>query len=288
MNTSYCLSGGTFDREAGTRETKRLFFLSVEGASTEPSYFRHLDSHLEDLGCTDASIIVLGRIDAGKSAPEDVYALLEECKQLREDEHWLPETARETLEQQFSSDEISRLLDGGKGMPRGRRQQFREFLLRMGLNLDYRKYIKTQPSEKDRFVVVLDRDKQTHVRKGLIDISTKCYERGFLCCLTNPCFEFWLLLHLVNASDLSTPEELGKLLENKKISANHTYVSMWVSNLAKHTKTISPGKFNGIYKDKLHKARIAATHFSVRNQDILDKVGTTIPDLMDELFGPMP
>lgn len=286
MKPTYCLSGGTFDREAGTRDTKRLFFLSVEGASTEPSYFRQLDAHLKGLGCGDAAIVVLGRFDAGRSAPEDVYSLLEECRQLREDEHWLPETARERLQQQFSSDELSRLLDGGKEMPRRRRQQFKELLLRMGLNLDYRKYIKAQPSEKDRFVVVLDRDRHNHTKKCLQGIVAKCRKNAFLCCLTNPCFEFWLLLHLMDADALSSIEE--SLLENKKGPGPHSYVGKLVSDIAHHKKKISPGKFKAFYKAKLQKARTAATHFATQNQDVLDKVGTTIPDLMDELFGPMP
>ena len=46
-----------------------------------------------------------------------------------------------------------------------------------------------------------------------------CKENGFGFYLTNPCFEFWLLLHFDDISDL-VPSEL---LENRKVRTKRRY-----------------------------------------------------------------
>lgn len=288
MQSSYRLSSGTFTREAGNTEPKRLFFIAAEGTNTETSYLRQLNANLKDMGCADAVIHVLGRSEIGRSGVADVYALLEECYQLRKNQQLLPLPAREELEEQFTDEDISLLISGSKELPRQKIRDFHDSLLRMGLNLNYRQYLKSRLSTRDWFVVVLDRDYDSHDRESLQKIIQKCQRPSFLCCLTNPCIEFWLLLHLVNANELLIPDELGRILNNKKVSCAHTYVSKWVSDLAHHSKDISPGKFKSIYKTTLQKARLAAKRFAQTNDEVLDKVGTTITVLMDELFGPLP
>lgn len=52
---TYRLSAqGLFERESETTDVKRLFFLSVEGARTEKSYFDNLNRVLKELGVDNA------------------------------------------------------------------------------------------------------------------------------------------------------------------------------------------------------------------------------------------
>ena len=190
----------------------------------------------------------------------------------------------EQLKQEFSDEDIKALLEEDPDLPPEKLQRFNEILLNLGINTDYRKFIATRPSSRDRFAVVIDRDCGNHSRECLERVIAKCQENGYLCCITNPCFEFWLLLHLVAADVLSKPEELSKIKANERLSRKHTYVSRRVSAEARHTKHISERTFDKYYRGALKSAIDAASRFATDEVEILDQVGTTVPKLMKEIL----
>ena len=283
---TYRLSGGLFDREEETSEVKRLFFLSVEGISTEPSYFINLNRVLRDLGVDDATLVVLRHRNDGLSSPDDVYSLLEECSNLRDkgNDTLLPTPVIEKLREEFSEEDIKNLLSEASDVSSDKVRRFRDMLATLGINLNYRDYIKSIPSSADKFVIVIDRDVHSHTRACLEEIYRKCNDRSFICCLTNPCFEFWLLLHLVDAQAFLNSDELKKIRENAKISKRHTYVSGRLSGLAKHFKHIKERTFDKLYKPNIGKAMEGARKFATTGEDVLDNVGTTIPLLIENIF----
>lgn len=282
----YRLSGNLFDREEETVSARQLFFLSCEGAKSEPSYFKNVNRHLRDVRSGGACVHVLKHPNDGLSSVEAVYELLEECRAIREEEKLIPDSVCQEIEKSFSRDEISQIMRGDGGVDEDRKRRFRDALLSLGINLAYRKYLNALSSEsEDRFVVVLDRDTDSHTLESLRGICRKCKERGYICCLTNPCFEFWLLLHLVDVQTICIPEERTRLLSNKKVSKKHTYVSKRVSDLAGHGKRISPRVFDDHYWKTREKAMRAAEAFARKNEDVLNRLGTSLPDLMNEIFG---
>lgn len=75
----------------------------------------------------------------------------------------------------------------------------------------------------DQICLIVDRDKDGFIStpennqyKYVLD---KCNKMGFQFCVTNPCFEFWLLLHFDEVFELD--EE--KLLNNSKVTAKRRY-----------------------------------------------------------------
>ena len=75
----------------------------------------------------------------------------------------------------------------------------------------------------DQICLIVDRDKDSFIStpennqyKYVLD---KCNKMGFQFCVTNPCFEFWLLLHFDEVFELD--EE--KLLNNFKVTAKRRY-----------------------------------------------------------------
>ena len=75
----------------------------------------------------------------------------------------------------------------------------------------------------DQICLIVDRDKDSFVStpennqyKYVLD---KCREMGFQLCVTNPCFEFWLLLHFDEVFTL----DKEKLLDNPKITVKRRY-----------------------------------------------------------------
>lgn len=83
----------------------------------------------------------------------------------------------------------------------------------------------------DKICFIIDRDRESFVSspkgnqyKYVID---KCEEMGFELYVTNPCFEFWLLLHFDEVFEL----DMNKLLENPKVTAKRRYVEQELRKL---------------------------------------------------------
>lgn len=248
---------GLFEREEGTEGVKKIFFLSVEGTKTEPSYFKWFNAMLRGNRRNGVILHVIKRPNDGRVSPEHVLWMAEECKAIREAEVLIP------------MDDVTKETSG----------------LKFGINISYREYLKSMNSDdEDRFLIVIDRDTGTHTKEGLLDILERCQKKDILCCLSNPSFDFWLLLHLVQAEKLKNPDEYAKILKNERISKVHSYVSKWVSDIAGHAKKISRPKFNQYYAPKLKYAINQAEFFATENQEILDKVGSSIPKFINEIF----
>lgn len=82
-----------------------------------------------------------------------------------------------------------------------------------------KEYAITYQAGLDKICFVIDRDKQSFVKNEHTDqysyVLSKCRENNFGFYLTNPCFEYWLLLHFEETSLL----DKTLLLENSKINA---------------------------------------------------------------------
>ena len=76
-------------------------------------------------------------------------------------------------------------------------------------------------SKEDELWLVIDRDKQNNPVRNIRNIAQKCLQKGFNLALSNPNFEFWLLLHLKNIQEYSK-EEKEILLENPRIAGSNS------------------------------------------------------------------
>ena len=71
----------------------------------------------------------------------------------------------------------------------------------------------------DKICLIVDRDKDSFVSGQYKYVVDKCKECGFMLCVSNPCFEFWLLLHFDEVLSL----DKDKLLNNPKMNAKRRY-----------------------------------------------------------------
>lgn len=259
---------------------KRMIFLSVEGDETERTYFQNLNEHL------DANLIQIEvlrhRCGDGYSDPVHVIELLEEYINLRHGE-LIPDVLPITFKEKYSKDFIKKYLAGDSELIEEKKKQFSEDLLKIGIDIEYRRYLQSFNRDMDYFAVVLDRDCGSHSRRLMQECLYKCNENNYGCFVTNPCFEFWLLLHLCDVKAEFSPEELKELCLNKKVSDTHTTVSFEVSKRAHHKKTISSGKFIKLYYPNIAKAMKNAESFSTDFPDLFDNLGSNLPKLLNIL-----
>lgn len=277
-NTYRLSSRNLFHRlKEETKKPKRLIVLSVEGDKTEPSYFKNCNILLDD---TIVQIEVLTRKE-GDSAISHICETLTEYIKLRK-EGVYPEDREliESLTKEFSEDFINKIFSQDSEIDIKERLRFDEALKQKGIDIRYRRYLKEKSGENDLFAIVLDRDQESHTKKSLLSAIKESKGKNYRFYLSNPCFEFWLLLHVCDVKNKYDGAELEKIRENPKISRAHTFVSHELSKITHHAKTISKAKFKECYAPNIGKAIERAKEFCVDPRKLIDQLGTNLGELM--------
>lgn len=79
----------------------------------------------------------------------------------------------------------------------------------------------------DELWMIIDRDRWPNIP----EIHQMCEEQGnFNLALSNPCFEFWLLLHIKNLADY-TEAELEEIFQNVKVTKKKTHLKRLLGEL---------------------------------------------------------
>lgn len=261
-------------------EPKRVIFLSVEGSETEIDYFSNLNRHL-DAAVVRIEVLRRRRKD-GTSAPDQVLDLLNEYISVREN-GIIPKLLPSAIAAKYSAKDIDNAINDSGALNHQMRMQIKADLEKAGIDVEYRRYLHRLQTDADFFGIVIDRDHISNSREKIEECTNKCAQNGYGCYISNPCFEFWLLLHLCDVN--SEFDEAGKALlaDNKHVSNRHTVTSAEVSDRAGHGKHISASKFDKKYYPNIPKAIERAKDFFTEFPDLLDGLGTNIPDLLHEI-----
>ena len=206
---------------------------------TEKEYFDDLSKNRVKIGINakvDVEVLRRGKKDTN-SASQQVIELLEEYIRLREqNEDDILQEVSEQFKEMFSLDFIKQFLEDPDKLPKKQKNLFATELKKIGYDINYRKYLKKYNDELDEFAVLIDRDMQTHSESNMLECIKYCRDNGYKCYIANPCFEFWLLMHLADI-EVEFGDQLDKIKENKKVSEQHTFVSKEVSDRAHHGKS---------------------------------------------------
>lgn len=165
-------------------------------------------------------------------------------------------------------------------IPKKQRNKFVTELKKIGYDINYRKYLKKYNRELDEFAVFIDRDKDTHTDANMSECIRHCRKNGYKCYIANPCFEFWLLMHLANIEE-EFGDSLDKIKENGKVSDKHTFVSKAVSDRAHHGK--SGINFAKNYMHSMDKAVSQAKKFPEDEYELIEHIGCNLWKLVEEL-----
>ena len=275
MEKSFRLSSdGMFSRpeEIFPETPLRIIFLSVEGNVTEQNYFSWLEKYREKLGIkTGVHVHPLRR---GKrdnfSAPAQVLELLEEYIEIRESDI-LPDRMRKVIPTKYTDAFVQQYMKDPDSVDNDKKEQFEMLLKQVGIDLEYQFFVKEYQGQDDLFGVVIDRDYNTHTVMQLNEIRKQCIEKGYHFFITTPCFEFWLLLHLVDVKK-QYKGDMQKFRDNEKKTNKHTFTSFQVSEHAGHSKKISEKIFRQYYLNHIDYA-ISQTKKSF-STDVEELIGT--------------
>ena len=250
---------------------------------TEKEYFDDLSKNRVKIGINakvDVEVLRRGKKDTN-SAPQQVIELLEEYIRLREqNEDDILQEVSEQFKEMFSLDFIKQFLEDPDKLPKKQKNLFATELKKIGYDINYRKYLKKYNDELDEFAVLIDRDMQTHSESNMLECIKYCRDNGYKCYIANPCFEFWLLMHLADI-EVEFGDQLDEIKENKKVSEQHTFVSKEVSDRAHHGK--SGINFARKYLPYIDKAVIQAKRFPGDEYELVDSIGCNLWRLIEEL-----
>lgn len=285
MKNKYRLSSNAFERETEEEKIKpqKIFFLSVEGNATEKEYFEGVSANRRSLGINavvDVQVLHRRRNDTN-SAPQQVIELLEEYIRLREcGEESLIEDIPESFVERYGVDFIKRFLDAEGGITKRQRNEFITDLLKIGYDINYRKFLHKCNTDLDEFAILIDRDSQTHSELNMQECIRHCLDNNYSCYIVNPCFEFWLLLHLSDVKK-KYADKLDEISKNKKVSDSHTFVSKEVSLKAHHGE--SGINFRKNYLPNIDIAIARAKEFASGEYELIDNIGCNVWKLIEAM-----
>lgn len=135
----------------------------------------------------------------------------------------------------------------------------------------------------DKICIVVDRDSKSFTEKQYDDVFDKCNKNNFNLYVSNPCFEFWLLLHFDGCLDLNKE----KLLRNEKIPVGKSkYISYTESELKRLFPSYSKNDFDvDIVLQKTDTAILNEKKFCENISDLKTNVGSNIGQLIISMRG---
>ena len=291
ITNKFRLQSNTYDRTQSDKKVKprKIYFLSVEGNKAEVKYFQGINDNLKAIGINSfVHVEVLKRNNHDtNSSPNDVIELLEEYLRLRsENEEEQINNIKRILPKNFlikyNDLFIKQYIEDDSQLDKKKKNEFSIDLLHLGIDLNYRKYLKKYSNDIDEFCIVIDKDKRNHSVQMLSECLDKCKRKGYGFYITNPCFEFWLLMHLVDIKKVYS-NDLDAILDNKPISNNHTFVSNLLSENTHMGKNVI--KFESTYLNNINKAIEQSKEFETNPEKLIhDKLGTNIGILLSKII----
>lgn len=139
----------------------------------------------------------------------------------------------------------------------------------------------TYDEDFDRLCFIFDRDRKSFTKDQYLAVLNTCNENGISVYPTNPCFEFWLLLHFDEVHNL----DKEKLLANEKISASKTANTYVVHNTKKLLHGYKKGTYNtDMLMDNIKVAIKNEKKFCETVSELEDQLGSAVGLLLAEIL----
>lgn len=280
MSIPHRLNAGNRFERPETQSIKRVVFLSVEGEVTERRYFEFVRESRETLGIKSVVEIHVLRRGDSSSSPEKIVELLENYLEVRNNNDFLAEVDKLELKH-YDKEFIHKYLEAPDTIDVKEKRQFEGFLKEEQLDLTYllflNKFKGSDNGENDVFGIVIDRDAGNHSPENMARIFDECDEKGYRCFLTNPRFEFWLLLHVADVKS-EYPDELEKMLD-----FNDETVDKHLLEKTGGGKKIQRKIFDTYFLPNIDTAIERANGLCTSRNELLDQLGSTLGELFELL-----
>ena len=136
----------------------------------------------------------------------------------------------------------------------------------------------TYSEDIDKMCLIVDRDKKSFKEEQYNYVKEECKKKNFKLYVTNPCFEFWLLLHFDEVHLINKEE----LLENKRASSKVRFVESELKKYFPYNKN----KYNAeLLIQKIDLAIENEKRFCEDIEGLKNELGSNVGLLIQELKG---
>ena len=137
--------------------------------------------------------------------------------------------------------------------------------------------------ENDQLWAVVDKDQWTE--QMLSGVARKCSQnKRFFFCVSNPCFELWLILHFEDVEQYSE-EDKKSLSENRKVNGNDTWTKKRLRSLMGGSYREAKYETAGLLP-KIKDAIARASKLDLNPKDRWpQEVGTRVYRLVNSILG---
>jgi len=146
---------------------------------------------------------------------------------------------------------------------------------------DLKNQVDSKGVEAEEFCLIVDRDPHSFTETQFDKLLKCCKDEGYSIYLSNPNFEFWLLLHFLN-EELSLEERKEFLADKGKLENALQYflIKNEFSRAQNFNKRI---KFEH-YKDGLEKAIENGRYYEGDLEKLKENIGTNVYKLLEEMI----
>ena len=138
-------------------------------------------------------------------------------------------------------------------------------------------------SDYDEMWVVWDRETIEARKRAILKMIPECREKNYNIALTNPLFEFWLLLHVVDISaydkDILSKNDWDTPAKNRR------FIDKELSNILADGYSKKKNKFNKniVTKENILRAIAQEKLFENELEKIIDNLGSNVGDLINKI-----
>lgn len=137
----------------------------------------------------------------------------------------------------------------------------------------------------DEFWLIIDRDdwEKTH-HINLDQLVADCQkEKNFFLAMSNPCFELWLLLHLIDLAELDNDEK-ENLYENPRISSKKHYIDSLIDRAMNTGRGYNKKPDPRIFLPHIQNAIERAKALNIPGELFPSEFGTDVYKLVEKLI----
>ena len=138
------------------------------------------------------------------------------------------------------------------------------------------------PNNGDQLCLIVDRDKHSFSDSQYDELLKYEHEGEFALYVSNPCFEFWLLLHFSDCKHL----DQNKLNENAKSDNKRTLTENLLRDYlgGSYNKSRLKYKFDKYFKDNVKTAINNAKKYATTTNQLKYSVGTNVGKLIETML----
>lgn len=129
----------------------------------------------------------------------------------------------------------------------------------------------------DELWMIIDTDRWKNIEEMILECEK---QKNMFVAVSNPCFEFWLLLHIKDISEYSS-EEMQLILQNRKVSLNRNYVDTKIVEILGSYNKSNPKP--ELYIPTIESAIIQAKKLNLSDENYPKSLGSFVYKIVEKL-----